>query len=69
MNWINKYNVADIVRFIKSRRIKGRPRKRWIDDVEDDSRSMNMRRWRRSVSYTHLDVYKRQKLEITINIV
>jgi len=66
--------IADIVRFIKSRRtawlghvmrmddkrtpkrilewkpigtrIRGRPRKRWIVDIEDDMQIMGVRRWR-----------------------
>ena len=29
------------------RRNKGRPRKRWVDDVEMDIRTMNIRGWRR----------------------
>ena len=28
------------------RRIRGRPRKRWIEIIEDDLRSMNVRDWR-----------------------
>ena len=49
-------------------RSRGGPRKRWIQDVEEDLRNMRLRRWRRlcnAVSYTHLDVYKRQ---LTLNI-
>jgi len=66
---------ADIVRFIKSRRIawlghvmwmddkrtpkrilqwkpigtrtRGRPRKRWIADIEEDKQIMGIRRWRK----------------------
>jgi hypothetical protein len=66
---------ADIVRFIKSRRIvwlghvmrmygigmprrilewtpmgrriRGRPRKRWIEDIEEDIQTMGIRRWRK----------------------
>jgi hypothetical protein len=66
---------ADIVRFIKSRRmawlghvmrmdggrmprrilgwkpmgrrIRGRPRKRWIEDVEEDIQTMGIRGWRK----------------------
>ena len=46
---------ADIVRFIKSRiivwkpigrRIRGRPRKRWIGDIENDIQMMGIRGWR-----------------------
>jgi len=29
------------------RRIKGRPRKRWIEDVEEDIQTMGIRRWRK----------------------
>jgi hypothetical protein len=28
------------------RRIRGRPRKRWIEDVEEDTQRMGIRRWR-----------------------
>ena len=45
------------------RRRRGWPRKRWLNDLEDDLCRLGVRRWRPSaeaVSYTHLDVYKRQ---------
>jgi hypothetical protein len=29
------------------RRIRGRPRKRWIEDIEDDIQSMGIRGWRK----------------------
>jgi hypothetical protein len=29
------------------RRIRGRPRKRWIEDIEDDIRIMGIRGWRK----------------------
>jgi len=29
------------------RRIRGRPRKRWIEDVEEDIQRMGIRRWRK----------------------
>jgi len=29
------------------RRIRGRPRKRWIEDVEEDIQRMGMRWWRK----------------------
>ena len=29
------------------RRIRGRPRKRWIEDIEEDIQSMEIRGWRR----------------------
>ena len=66
MNYLTE--SADIVRFIKSRRIawlghvmrmdgkrisefgariRGRPRKRWIIDIEEDIQIMGIRRWRR----------------------
>jgi hypothetical protein len=29
------------------RRIRGRPRKRWIEDIEDDIQTMEIRGWRK----------------------
>jgi hypothetical protein len=29
------------------RRIRGRPRKRWIEDIEEDIQVMGIRRWRK----------------------
>jgi hypothetical protein len=29
------------------RRIRGRPRKRWIEDIEDDIQIMGIREWRK----------------------
>jgi hypothetical protein len=29
------------------RRIRGRPRKRWIEDIEEDIQSMGIRGWRK----------------------
>ena len=29
------------------RRIRGRPRRRWIEDVEEDIQTMGIRRWRK----------------------
>jgi len=28
-------------------RIRGRPRKRWIEDIEEDMQIMGLRRWRK----------------------
>ena len=30
-----------------SRRIRGRPRKRWVEDIEDDIQIMGIRGWRK----------------------
>ena len=30
------------------RTIRGRPRKRWIEDIEEDTQSMGIRGWRKS---------------------
>ena len=32
---------------LEGRRRKGRPRLRWINDVEDDLRKLGMKRWRK----------------------
>jgi len=30
-----------------SRKIRGRPRKRWIEDFDEDPKKMGIRRWRK----------------------
>ena len=58
-----------VTRKLKELRRRGRPRRRWCEDMEGDLREIRVVGWRskvldreESVSYTHLDVYKRQTL-------
>jgi len=34
---------------LEGRRVRGRPRLRWINDVEDDLRKLGVKRWRMKV--------------------
>jgi hypothetical protein len=55
MNWIGHVMLMDGWRIARrilewkpiGRRIRGRPRKRWIEDVEEDFQAMGKRGWRK----------------------
>jgi len=55
MAWLGQVMRMDGARMLKrildwnpmGRRIRGRPRKRWIEDVEEDNQTMGIRGWRK----------------------
>jgi hypothetical protein len=54
LEWLGLVFRMDATRFVKKifdgklegRRCRGRPRLRWINDVEDDLRKLGVKRWR-----------------------